>query len=242
METDWDRSAEAWLAHLGGTGDMSRRLVLDGPLRARVLRHRARTLLDVGCGDGRFCRMLGRDGVACTGLDPTERFLEAARSADPSGVYENGVAEALPFEDGVFEAVVSYLSLIDISDARAGLAEMARVLAPGGILLIANLQGFATASQIKGRGFRTNADGSRTMTMHRYLEEHTHEAAWRGIRVINYHRPQSLYMETLLGLGLRLTWFAEPPARGAIDAVEMARADAYNHAPYLYAMEWERPA
>ena len=56
------------------------------------------------------------------------------------------MAEQLPWDHNAFDLVASYLSLIDIPDIEAAIAEMARVLNPGGTLLIANLNSFSTAA------------------------------------------------------------------------------------------------
>ncbi|WP_208348201.1 class I SAM-dependent methyltransferase [Pseudaestuariivita rosea] len=235
MQDGWDASAAAWVTDMADGGDHSRKAILDAPMSARVLASGAQKMLDVGCGEGRFCRMMAAQGVATVGIDPTAELLQAAKAADPGGDYKLAGAEALPFDDGSFPLVVSYLTLIDIADARTGLSEMVRVLAPGGRLLIANLTGYCTASQIKDGGWKRAEDGSVTMTMDRYLEEHSHWAEWRGIRIRNWHRPAAFYMQNLLDLGMQLTFFDEPPSQ---DPVRGAR---YNRAPYFQIMEWRKP-
>jgi ubiquinone/menaquinone biosynthesis C-methylase UbiE len=83
--------------------------------------------------------------VAATGIDPTRNLLAAAHQQDPTGKYFEGEAASLPFDDASFNLVVSYLSLVDIPDVVPAIAEMVRVLRPGGRLLVANLNGFNTA-------------------------------------------------------------------------------------------------
>jgi SAM-dependent methyltransferase len=90
--------------------------------------------LEVGCGEGRVARDLVARGHAVTALDPSPTLLHAAAQADPAGRYVEGVAEALPFEDGAFDLVVAYNSLMDVADMPAAVREAARVLAPGGRL------------------------------------------------------------------------------------------------------------
>ena len=68
----WDDSAEAWIADMGEEGDFSRRHVLDAPMLARIRGRGFRNALDVGCGEGRFCRMLAAEGIAATGIDRTD--------------------------------------------------------------------------------------------------------------------------------------------------------------------------
>lgn len=235
MDDGWTRSAEAWLALMGEQGDFSRTQVLDAPMLARV--GAARCALDVGCGEGRFCRMMAAQVPEVTGLDPTLALLERARERGGAG-YVAGRAEALPFSDNDFDLVVSYLSLVDIAEPRAGLAEMARVLRPGGRLLIANLNSWNTASQTAAKGWTRNDDGAARMIVDRYFEEHAFRADWKGISILNWHRPLSFYMQTLLALGFELVHFDEPRARSGAGA----KAKRYNRAPYLYLMEWCKPA
>ena len=239
MTNGWDESAAAWIADMGEHGDFGRRYVLDPVMVPLALRNAPRTALDVGCGEGRFCRMLAPHGVAVTGIDPTPAFIAHARERDPKGTYLEGGAERLPFADGAFDLVVSCLSLVDIPDAAAAIAEMARVMAPGGRLLIANSNGFNTAGDGDDTlGWALNADGSRAhFRIDRYLEERSQWIEWRGIRICNHHRPLSAYMKLLLDQGLRLTHFDEPrPVAGA----PTARAGNYVRAPWFLVMVWAK--
>jgi ubiquinone/menaquinone biosynthesis C-methylase UbiE len=90
--------------------------------------------LEVGCGEGRVARDLVARGHRVTGLDASPTLLRAAAEADPGGRYVEGPAEALPFEDGAFDLVVAYNSLMDVADMPMAVREAARVLAPGGRL------------------------------------------------------------------------------------------------------------
>jgi SAM-dependent methyltransferase len=233
MSNGWDESAVAWIADMGETGDFGRSHVLDAPMLARIRGRGFRRALDVGCGEGRFCRGLRDRGIAPVGIDPTDALLRQARALDPDGVYLPGRAEALPFADGAFDLVVSYLTLIDIPDVRAAIPEMARVLAPGGTLLIANLTSFGTAG-----AWSEDADGARRFRIDDYLEERAGWAEWHGIRVHNWHRPLSLYMGLLLGQGLVLRHFDEPAPQGG-DPAKVAR---YRRVPWFVVMEWEKAA
>jgi SAM-dependent methyltransferase len=235
MDNGWDTSAAAWIADMGDTGDFSRQFVLDAPMLGRIDAFGPATALDVGCGEGRFCRLLRARGIATTGLEPTPALLATARARDPGGCYVDGRAEALPFADASFDLVVSYLTLIDIPDAEAAIAEMARVLRPGGRLLVANLNGFSSA----GRWMRDAAGERVRFGLDRYLEPRGDWVEWRGIRILNWHRPLSAYMRAFLAQGLTLAWFDEPAAdpNGPAD-----RVAAHDRAPYFVAMDWVKAA
>lgn len=236
MSDGWDESAAAWIAEQGEAGDFGRRFVLDRPMLARACRHGPGDALDVGCGEGRFCRAIRGCGLRPVGIDPTAALLARAQALDPDGDYRAGRAESLDFPDGSFDLVVSYLTLIDIPDVAAAVAEMARVLRPGGALLIANLTGYSTA--VVGGGWRPDAEGVPRWSIDRYLEERADWAAWRGIRVVNRHRPLSDYMALLLGQGLVLRHFDEPAPHGG----DPDKADRYRRVPYFLIMEWQKPA
>ena len=136
MSNGWEFSAQAWIDSMGERGDWGREHVLDPVMLGRVAKGRFERALDVGCGEGRFCRMLKAAGLAATGIDPTRsvaRDGKATRSGRRLSV--SAEAEELDFEAASFDLVVSYLTLIDIADFRAAIDEMARVLKPGGSLL-----------------------------------------------------------------------------------------------------------
>ncbi|WP_195821595.1 methyltransferase domain-containing protein [Roseobacter sp. MH60115] len=233
MQSDWDRSAAAWIAAQGDEGDFSRRRVLDTPMLQRVTQARPDRVLDLGCGEGRFCRKLAERGYDVTGLDPTAALLAQAE-ARGGARYVTGRAEALPFGDGSFDMVVSYLSLLDIEGIDAALDEVARVLAPGGHFLIANLAGIATAADIKGGGWEALPDGGRRIIIRHYLESRAMQSEWKGISVTNWHRPLSVYMQALLERGFHLTHFDEP----SVPDPQWPQEEAYNQAPYQMMMEW----
>ena len=98
-------------------------------------------MLDVGCGTGYLLRRLARlcPGVTdLVGVDPAPAMIEIARtkSEDRRLQYCSGIVEQLPFRDGAFDLVVSTTSFDHWTDQRAGLAQCARVLIPGGRLLL----------------------------------------------------------------------------------------------------------
>jgi SAM-dependent methyltransferase len=109
-------------------------------------------VLDVGSGDGHQLLALlraGRDGVDLYGLDLSRPMVEKSVRAfvsepKPPRIVQ-GSAERLPFADGTFDRIVCQGSLDHFGDASGFMAECARVLAPGGRLIIA-LQNFDSAS------------------------------------------------------------------------------------------------
>jgi len=91
---------------------------------------RGRTL-DLGCGTGRNLALLFVDAV---GIDPSRHSLRRARRRAPSIPLVRASAEALPFRAGAFDTVLSALVFCSVPRPALGLAEVRRVLAPGGSL------------------------------------------------------------------------------------------------------------
>lgn len=238
LDNGWSESADGWIDSQGEFGDFNRQYVLDPAFDLLLAGRSFASALDVGCGEGRFVRRLRQHhGLASvTGIDPTEPLLDVARRKDPAGTYILAQAEDMPLPAQSFDLVVSYLSLIDIADLDRSVAEMARVMRLGASLVIANLNPFITASG--GAAWVRDAHGRKDFVrVDTYLEEHADWQAWRGIRILNYHRPMSRYMEALLAAGLRLVSFREPPAVGGPEAAR----SAYNRVPYCHLMEWVKP-
>ena len=227
----WAESEQAWIHDMNGPEEFGRRHILDTPMLAKVRGRGFADAIDIGCGEGRFCRMMQHGGIATIGIEPTEALIDEARARDPQGDYRIGVAERLDLPDASVDLAVSYLSLIDIPDIAAAIPEMARVLRPGGTLLIANLNSFNTARLV---GYE---DGRPVDAAGDYLHARWGWVEWRGIRIRNYHRPLETYLKLLLGAGLILRDYAEPVASGG----DPATAERHRRAPWFHIMEWRKP-
>ena len=98
--------------------------------------------LDIGCGNGAFTEaIMQRCGpAAVTGIDPSPGQLDYARkrAGTPGATYVQGEATNLPFADATFDAAAMALSLFFVPDPERGVAEMARVVKPGGLIAAYN--------------------------------------------------------------------------------------------------------
>jgi SAM-dependent methyltransferase len=145
------------MGNAAGYDRMSRRLFgsFFGPIGADIARAAApgARVLEVGCGPGQLSLLLaGQHGLDVTGVDLDPAMIEQARAnadaSDGADVDEPGRAPtfavadaaALPFPDASFDVVVSTLSMHHWAEPTAGLAEIRRVLAPGGRALIWDLR------------------------------------------------------------------------------------------------------
>lgn len=234
MTNGRESPAAAWIADQRKAGDFSRHCVLDAPMLARERGRPFRAALDVGCGEGRFCRLRRDEGIRATGIDATPSRLAAAQDCDPGGDYRLAKTEALPFVDASFDLAISDLTLVDIEDSTRGIQEMTRVLRPGGALLMAGLNGFNTAG-----GWMRGDGPVRRVRLDHDMPPRTERLGRRGIPGRNWpRRPFRDDMQPLPASGLLLRHFDKPEPHGG----DRAPADRFRHAPHFHIMEWEKPA
>lgn len=153
--TDHDRQAGHGRRHLHGGREFEGVLGLLGGLTMAFGRGRSARLVaelagvepgdrvvDVGCGPGRFLREAAERGATAVGVDPSSQMRRLAAWRTPAKLRDavtvvDGTAERLPLEDGAATVAWAVASLHHWTDPDAGLAELRRVLRPGGRLLIA---------------------------------------------------------------------------------------------------------
>ncbi len=144
------------------TERLERAAVLDlaGPLAAL-------DVLDVGCGDGAYALAAAEAGGRVAGVDASATAVEAAqRRAGAAGLaaaFLVGDASQLPFVAERFDVVLAVTVLCFVPDAEEAVAEMARVLRPGGLLVLADLGRCSPwAAWRRMRGWAGNATWRRT--------------------------------------------------------------------------------
>lgn len=103
---------------------------------ARLGELRGKAVLDIACGAGEWLGELARRGAQGSGIDISSRAVELARARLPDADIREGVAEALPFPDGLFDLVTCMGSLEHFLDQPGALREMRRVATPRGRFLI----------------------------------------------------------------------------------------------------------
>ena len=158
-------------------------------------------ILDVGCGTGYLLRQLADrcpEAVELTGVDPAPAMIAAARAAAARAAaagerlrWLEAAAEELPFPEGSFDLVVSTTSFDHWADQRAGLGECARVLAPGGWLVLTDLFSAWLTPTLVGsrrRKARTRRRASRLLAAAGFRDAQWHDVEGFIIRAVTAHR------------------------------------------------------
>lgn len=109
-------------------------------VRSKVVPHASGDVLELGCGGGINMEFYDPARITSfTGLDPSPELLAmsraAARARGMDADIQGGVGEAMPFESRRFDTVVTTFTLCSVADQAAVLAEIRRVLKPGGTAL-----------------------------------------------------------------------------------------------------------
>jgi ubiquinone/menaquinone biosynthesis C-methylase UbiE len=152
--------------------------------------------LDAACGTGRHAAYLHDRGCTVTGVDQSLEMLAVARNKLPEVHFEQGDIEQLAFADGSFDLVVIALALCHLADPTAAVAELARVLRPGGTLVIADPH--PAAGVVGGQAFYGSIVPGRPMT---WVRNHYHQA--------------STWLRAFRAAGLQVDDCIEPPMGAA---------------------------
>ncbi len=184
-------------------------------------------VLEVGCGGGQFAARIAEENpqarVVATDLSPRMAELAASRGV----VAQVADVQALPFEDGAFDVVGAMWMLYHVPDLGAGLAELRRVLRPGGLLVAVTNGDEHTAD------LRREAGGAPLVTafssengepaLRRHFAEVAHEdIATRA--VFDDHAAAASYLASFDdGLAADLPWFEGPRTYAGATTVFIAR-------------------
>jgi ubiquinone/menaquinone biosynthesis C-methylase UbiE len=132
----WEKNADAWTKLVRAGYDVYRDSFNTSAFLAMLPDIHGMRGLDVGCGEGHNTRLVAQRGAQMTAVDIAETFVCYAKqqeAREPLGIeYKAADACELPFGDESFDFATAFMSLMDISTPEHAIAEVHRVLKPGG--------------------------------------------------------------------------------------------------------------
>ena len=206
----WETHAEWWIdGFTDGADPEYEEQIL--PLAAAELAD-AKRVLDVGCGDGQVSRLAVKLGAhRVVGLDPTWNQVKVAHQRGGGAAFVRSGAAALPFPDASFDAVVACLVFEHIRDVDDAIAEVARVLEPGGRFCFFLNHPLLQTPNSGWIDDQVLDPPEQYWRIGPYLiEDETIEEVEKDVFIPFIHRPLSRYLNALADNGLFLERMVEP--------------------------------
>jgi SAM-dependent methyltransferase len=234
-ETDaWEANAQWWQQGFtdGADPEYEEQML---PMAAADLAG-ARRVLDIGCGEGQIARLATNGGATTVvGVDPTWAQVAEGRKRGGGPHYARAEAARLPFADASFDAVVACLVFEHIEAVDDALAEVGRVLEPGGrFLFFLN----HPLLQTPGSGWIDDQilePPEQYWRIGPYLDESVMvEEVAKDVFLPYVHRPLSRYVNALVASGLAVRHMAEPPPPAGFLASAQEYTDAASIPRLLY--------
>lgn len=219
----WDTCAESWAEWVRSGKDADRECLLD-PVMLRLLGNlKGWRVLDLGCGEGYFSRVLARREASVVGIDISSVMVALAQEEEsrrPLGITycQGDMTDLGVFGKETFDAVTAYLSLADCLDHRAALREAARVLKKKGRLVYCLPHPcFFTPGACWEPRDRLRVSGSAQDKLHWKVDRYFYRERVNWMVYGNlpastphFHRPVQDYLDATWDAGLQVTRLVEP--------------------------------
>jgi SAM-dependent methyltransferase len=231
----WGTMPRTLLEEMAVDGDFAKRHLIN-PTLLRLLGDVAgRRVLDAGCGNGYFSRMLAERGAIVVGAEPGRSLFDFAVEKErehPQGIrYVQADLCALPELGAPFDAVVASMVLPAVPDWAGAMRACVDALGPGGLFVF-------TTNHPCFEELRTTWRDHGEYRTRRYLAEYEIP----GRSGVDFHRTISTYLNQLISLGCRLVEVAEPGLTPAAAADGPEGIESYVDLPNFLVVAARKPA
>lgn len=206
----WNDYAIDYDQKVGETGDLDHKNTLNPKILELLGDVQDKTILDLGCGNGYFSRMLAEKGANITGIDISSDLIEIAikRTKEQKLDIRYVVSDASDIkaiESNKFDIIVSNMAFMDIENIDDTVKECSRLVENNGILL------FSIVNPLFGIFERQKDEHGHYLKLTKYKTETTITNENRGynFETVHYHRPIGFYINTLARNNFLITNYEE---------------------------------
>jgi SAM-dependent methyltransferase len=250
----WNDNAASWAAEVRGGQDIAREFLNNPAFMVFVGDLRGKAVLDAGCGEGYNTRILARRGARMTGVDISERMIELARDEerrDPLGIryMRTSYADLSAFADASFDAVVSFMAMMDGPRLDLAMREAFRVLRRGGMLAFSITH---PCSITRGSRWIRNEEGVKIKwAVGDYFNAEGWVERWRftdappeapEFAVPRFDRTLSEYVNAVIAAGFVITRIEEPRPSEEYCRAHPSQRGWRDHAALFLHVRAEKPA
>lgn len=210
----WEQNADFWIEIIRGHRDRYRTGLTDAAVLDAIGPVEGQRILDAGCGEGYLSRELASRGASVLGVDSSVNLIEAAAALaganTPSLAFSvNDVAD-LEVDSGIFDLVVCNHLLNDLPDPTDAIHEFARVLKPGGRLVILMLHPCFYGDRSTRSADRHELPTAAYFAPRKVTQRFNVDGLTSPAEVTSWHRPLEFYVQALGDASFCLSDLREP--------------------------------
>ena len=207
----WNKIADSY-NHFIDRGDPLREHLLDPGTLSLLGDVSGKRVLDAGCGEGYFSRLLSSRGAKMAGIDISPKLVAHARRKSPRLSFSvHDLCDPLPFNKNSFDIVLAHMVLMDFTPIAPTLSEFSRVLAPCGVCVFSILHPLVTAGELGKTFWERVFCRSPYYALSSYAASQTRP--WHIQNVGDskvYHRSLEKYVSAFSSASFSLTTLREP--------------------------------
>jgi len=229
---EWDKVAEWWDTEAGDTGVWHQQHVIDPVILQTLGDVKNKKIIEIGCGNGYFARLLAKKGAKVTAIDLSGKLLTFAikrERAKPLSIeyLVRDAANLHGIKSNSFDIAVANMSLMDITDVEGAIKEASRVLRKNGKFIFSITHPAFCDFRQQWVIIKENGKKYFARAISRYLssaaEKHTLWAS--GVKATQYHRSVETYFKYLRNINLLISDFKEVPTKKSVTRAKKEHGD-----------------
>jgi len=231
-KAEWDKVADWWDTEAGNAGVFHQQIDID-PAIFKVLGNiKNKKVIEIGCGNGYFARILVKKGAKVTATDLSSKLISHAIERErfkPSGIKYliRDAANLQGIKTGSFDLAIGNMCLMDISDAKNTIKEVSRVLRKGGRFIFSITHPVFCDFRQKWVIYREKRKKYFARAISRYMSSSTEKhVLWAGkVEATQYHRSIETYVNFLRNANLLVSEYKEITSKEPMEKAKKEDGD-----------------